>query len=78
MDKKIKQLTLLFPHGATIKQCEEISRRSQGVVMAVISEGGFSVTSHYGLNAENITFADDSMSYIYGYDKSEGIQNENK
>jgi hypothetical protein len=70
-EKPIKQLVLYFPHGTTVENCDFIARRVERIVEASVSEGGFMVTSKYGLNVDNVTFSEDTMMYQYGYDKSE-------
>ena len=59
----IKILTLYFPNGASVKQCDTIARKSQGVVNSNVSSGGFCHDKHME------KFSDDSMIYEYGYIK---------
>lgn len=66
---KINTLTLSFPNGATVQQCEKIASHAQKIVLAGISEGGMATTNKYGLNVDNVTFADDHMHYVYGYNR---------
>lgn len=69
--KKIKQLTLSFPHGVSVKDCEYIAQKVESIVKAGVSEGGFATTNHYGINVEDVTFSDDCMHYVYGHKRSE-------
>ena len=41
------------------------------IVIAGVSEGGFTPTSKYGIHAENCTFAEDAMLYICGHDRNQ-------
>lgn len=68
--KKIKQLTLTFPHGANIKDCEQIVMNAEKIINAGISEGGMSTTNKYGLNVDDVTFSEDCMHYVFGHDRS--------
>lgn len=70
-EKPIKQLTLSFPHGASVKECDLIARKVQDIVHAGVSEGGFATTNHYGLNVDDVKFSDDSMHYVYGHSRNE-------
>lgn len=75
---KITSLTLYFPHGTSVFECQRIAQYAEKIVQAGVSEGGMTPTSKYGMYVDNIIFSEDSMSYIYGHDRktSEGARNE--
>lgn len=68
--KSVRFLNLYFPHGATVRQCGHIAQNAQRIVKAGVSEGGFIPTNKYGLNVDDVTFSEDSMSYTFGHDRS--------
>lgn len=67
--RKIKQLILYFPHGASVRECDEIAGKAQDEICAGISSGGFLPTNKYGTNVENVTFSEDTMMYEYGHNR---------
>lgn len=69
-ERRITTLTLSFPWGATVKECDTIAQKVQDVVMAGVSEGGFTPTTKYGINVEGCEFSEDSMLYIYGHNRN--------
>lgn len=69
--KKIKTLTLHFPYGASVDECQHIAEKVQDVVMAGVSEGGMTPTTKYGINFEGCEFSEDSMLYIYGHNRNQ-------
>jgi hypothetical protein len=70
MDKPITTLTLVFPHGATVKQAEQIAQFVENIVDAGISQGGMVCES--GFHTDNLKFSDTSMSYTYGWERKLG------
>lgn len=70
-ERKIFQLVLDFPHGASVNDCDEIARKAQDVVMAGVSEGGFMPTNKYGLNVDDVTFSESTMNYIFGHNRNQ-------
>ncbi len=73
--RKIIQLSLSFPHGASIKECESIVRFAENEIMAGVSEGGMQTTNKYGLNVDDVTFSEDMMHYVFGHNR---LQEEKK
>lgn len=69
MNTKIKTLILNFPHGASVTECDLIARKTQSIVKANVSEGGFMPTNKYGIYVDDVTFSEDTMYYDYGYNK---------
>ena len=67
-------LTLSFPHGASVKNCEDIVRFAENIVSAGVSEGGMQVTSKYGLNTDDVTFSENSMHYVFGHARKKPIE----
>jgi len=67
--RKIKQLTLSFPHGASIRECQSIVVYAENEIMAGVSEGGMQITNKYGLNVDNVTFSEDMMHFIFGHNR---------
>jgi hypothetical protein len=70
----IKSLDLVFPHGATVEQCERVARYAQRVVMASISEGGMRI-KYMPLTAEEekqrgLEFDEDAMRFTFGYTRT--------
>lgn len=72
--RQIKTLQLSFPHGASIKECDEIAQRVQKIVCAGVSEGGFATTNKYGIYVDNMTFSEDTMHYVYGHDRRDKMK----
>jgi len=70
-EKKITRLILDFPHGASAKECSDISYMAQSIVMASVSEGGFMPTNKYGLNVDDVTWSEDTMNYVFGYNRNQ-------
>ena len=68
---QIKQLTLSFPHGASVKDCEAIVQAAQKITTTGVSEGGFATTNHYGMNVDDVTFSEDCMHYVFGHKRSQ-------
>lgn len=67
-ERKIKTLTLVFPHNATVAQCDTVAAYAQRIVGCGVSEGGFKVTRMpFAAGDERIEFADDEMQYVYGH-----------
>lgn len=69
--KKITQLTLSFPHGASVSECDNIAQRVQKIVGAGVSEGGMATTNKYGMYVDEVTFSEDSMHYVFGHARDE-------
>jgi len=65
--KNIKQLTLIFTHGASIKECESIVLFAENEIMAGVSEGGMTPINKYGTYADDVKFSEDSMMYVFGH-----------
>ena len=57
--KPIKVLTLYFPHGATVRECEDIVQKAEEFVDARTDSGGFSQKT---IHMED-GWVDDSMVY---------------
>lgn len=72
--RKIVQLILSFPHGASVKDCESIVMFAQTKVSAGVSEGGMQTTNKYGLNVDDVTFSEDCMHYVFGHARKEVIE----
>lgn len=71
---KIVQLTLSFPHGTSVKDCEAIVMFAETKVKAGVSEGGMQTTNKYGLNVDDVTFSEDCMHYVFGHARKEKIE----
>ena len=69
--RKITTLTLSFPHGANISECDAIAQFAQDQVMAGVSEGGMATTNKYGMYVDNMTFSEDHMHYVYGHNRNQ-------
>ena len=67
--RKIQFLNLYFPHGASVSECDEIARKAEDIVMAGVSEGGMTPTNKYGINVDDVTFSEESMSYTFGHNR---------
>jgi len=69
--RKIHTLTLSFPHGASISECDAIAQFAQGQVMAGVSEGGMATTNKYGMYVDDMKFSENEMHYVYGYNRNQ-------
>lgn len=67
--RNIKTLTLYFPHGASIKECESIVQYAENEIMAGVSEGGMATINKYGIYVEDVKFSEDSMMYVFGHNR---------
>lgn len=63
---KILSLQLVFPHGITARQCQEICIWTQTLVDARVSEGGYAPKSDFGVQ-EGVEFQEDAMIFVFGY-----------
>lgn len=70
-ERKIQFLSLYFPHGASVDECQDIAKKVQDIVMAGVSEGGMTPTNKYGMNVDDVTFSEDSMSYVFGHNRNQ-------
>lgn len=66
--RPIQFLTLYFPHGATVGECDYIAKRVEHVVGARVSAGGMAPKNGFE------DFSDDSMMYEYGHAKVRALE----
>lgn len=66
MKREIKELTLTFPHGVSLKVAEKIARDAQMFVQAGVSEGGMTLLG-YTPDGVGMIFSEDTMHYVYGH-----------
>lgn len=74
MKALVTKMTLIFPHGATVEQCEMIAQRITGVVRAGISEGGCELIEGSMWDDGPKKWSDDSLVYIYGHPRETPLQ----
>ena len=70
----INKMTLVFPHGATVEQCEMIAQRITGVVRAGISEGGYELVEGSMWDDGPKKWSDDSLCFTYGHNREIPLQ----
>lgn len=70
-ERRIQFLNLYFPWCATVDECQEIAKKVEDIIMAGVSEGGMTPTNKYGLNVDDVTFSEESMSYTFGHNRNQ-------
>lgn len=62
----ITKITLVFPHGISVKAADEIAYHAVKTVGAGVSEGGFEIVGTTP-DGEGMIFSEDSLHYTYGH-----------
>ena len=65
LDKKIKILSLYFPNGASVDECQKIVQASEDIIDSRVDSGGFSQKTIHSEDG----WVDDSMVYSFGHAK---------
>lgn len=68
----IKKLTLVFPHGAALKEIETLVQSVSPIVGAGISRGGFEMLNGDMWSIDKIEWSTDSLCYVFDYDRRNG------
>jgi len=66
---QIKTLILRFPHGESVKKCEQIAKIAEVISNAMVSSGGMCFSAISMHDDKGLDFSEDSMEYNFDYKK---------